>query len=110
MSGSKTNLEKLFVKHKIRKFDIKIKRLSKEGLKIKNTPILFNNILYDFSNLEYRIAWENTELRRHNIRECYVNVTRLSAQGTTRKLPQKVKTVRSHVLWLPVSTNTVHQS
>lgn len=81
MSCSKNNLEKLFVKHKIRKFTIKLKRLSEEGLQIMNTLISLNDNLLNFPYLEYRIARENTLLKRYGIRRCYVKVTQLSAQG-----------------------------
>lgn len=135
------DLEKLFAKHKIRKFDIKLKRLSEEGLKINTDKEYFNLgecklIGFFVSILEYRIAWENTLLKRYDIRQCSVKVTRLSAQGVNifyskcikyflfqkmffldlkkleakskvRKLPQNVQNVRLHVLWLPINQNSV---
>lgn len=103
--------------------------------RIKNTLILVVEDLWNFSNLEYRIAWENTLLERNEIWPCCVSYSvecsryqhkfkmleilctlrnvlckdleKLGLEPKVRKLIQNVQTVRSHVLWLPINPNSI---
>lgn len=84
MAYLNTDLHVLFAKHNIRPFQIKLTRISKEGLDFKIVQL--NLKTQSFFYLEYRTAQENTLLMRYNIQECYVKIARMDDHGKKNSL------------------------